>query len=507
MDTFPENKDMGGENTDTSDQITTDAQAESGKGFAEKQAIGAEQPQQAIPPQQQKQPNIFGEQSYNYSGYNQPQPPYYGYAPQNPYAGMYGNSQYGQPNGQPNRPTHPAPPTPPPVSPASDLNPAEKKPHKGWIIAIAVIVVAVAAAIMLLLASNNDNSYSDSSSAQQSTDGSASNVSITLPVKNKPAVDESLYADEETGLFTSEGAVEYAQAPIVNLYTYGSTVIAPTSSGSGIIISDDGYILTNAHIVSGNTRFKAKLSDEREFEATVIGSDTSTDIAVLKIDAEDLTSADIGVSSELKRGEQVIAIGNAGGYTDSVSSGCVSYVHRQINSYTGYPITCVQTDACLNFGNSGGALINMYGQVVGMVTSKYSSTGSENIGFAIASDFFVPIVEDIISQGYVGGRARVGITYMLIDAESAAALGIKPGLRVATIAEDCDISNTELQVDDIITEIDGIQMLTTSAVNEFLNSKSPGDVVTAKVYRKSITDEETKFEITFTLMENTTSSN
>ena len=209
----------------------------------------------------------------------------------------------------------------------------------------------------------------------------------------------------------------------------------------------------------------------------------------------------IGSSSDMLQGEEVIAIGNAGGFNDTVTVGNVSYVDREIKSYTGYPIKCIQTDAALNFGNSGGALVNLYGQVIGVVVSKYSSTGSENIGFAISSDFAVPIIEDIIEKGYVTGRARIGIMYNFISPDTAEKMDVKPGLLVAEISEDCDVHNTELQVDDIITEIDGIQMITENSVKEFQNTHKAGETVTAKVYRLGFNGESEEFEITFKLEE------
>ncbi len=470
--------------------------------------------QQPIPQQQPIQPQAVSQQPVQQQPVPQPtsqqleQPQQPQATPQPTPSPIYQQPIY---QSQPQQAYHQ---TPPPVATEVQMEDTseQKKGSRGWIIGVAAAFVLIVIFVMVLISSTTiDISVSEGSTAVADTSAvsssSSSSVSITLPVSNKPVLDDDMYEDKETGLLTTTGAVEYAEASVVNIYVYSSTVLTYTSAGSGIIISDDGYILTNAHVIEDGTRFKAMLSDGREYEATVIGSDEKTDIAVIKIDAEDITSATIGVSSELKRGETVLAIGNAGGYTDSVSIGCVSYVHREISSYNNYPITCVQTDACLNFGNSGGALVNMYGQVVGMVTSKYtSSSGSEKIGFAIASDFFVPIVEDIISKGYVSGRARVGIIYGLITADVATEIDVKPGLRVVSISDDCDISNTELQIDDIITAFDDVQMLNTTSVTEFVTSKKPGDVVTASVYRKSITGEVTEFEITFTLEEDTTSS-
>lgn len=388
------------------------------------------------------------------------------------------------------------------AAPAPD--PEIKRSSKGWIIAVVIIVVLMFSAVMLLLAFGHKGegaSVSSGEKVQNVSSDSSNGVTVNINVAPKPVENDKFYQNKETGLLTPAGAANQVLPSIVNLYGYTSTTLQPYNEASGIIISEDGYIITNAHATEDIVRFKAKLNDEREFEAKLIGADTRTDLAVLKIDAEGLTPAVIGSSSQMMQGEEVIAIGNAGGFNDTVTVGNVSYVDREIKSYTGYPIKCIQTDAALNFGNSGGALVNLYGQVVGIVVSKYSSTGSENIGFAISSDFAVPVVQDIMEKGYVTGRARIGIVYNYISPDTAERMEVKPGLLVAEIAEDCDVSNTELEVDDIITEIDGIQMITQNSIKEFQNTHKAGDVVTAKVYRMGFNGEETEFEITFTLEE------
>lgn len=385
------------------------------------------------------------------------------------------------------------------IPPVSGTAQAEmKRSSKIWIVIVVFLAAVLLAAVMLMLAVSHKDDGEKASVPDKSN--LSQGVTVNISVQPHPA-DDDMYADKEKGLFTTSGAAEQVLPSIVNLYGYTSTSIAAYNEASGIIISEDGYIITNAHAVENIKRFKAKLHDGREFEARVVGMDTRTDLAVMKIEAEDLVPAVIGSSSDMKQGEQVVAIGNAGGFNDTVTVGYVSYVDREIKSYTGYPINCIQTDAALNFGNSGGALINLYGQVVGIVVSKYSSTGSENIGFAIASDFAVPIAEDLIEQGYVSGRARIGIIYTLITAENAAALEVKPGMLIAEIDPGCDVANTDLQVDDIITELNGKQMLTSADIMDFQNTAKAGDKVTAKVYRKTITGEESEFEIEFTLEE------
>ncbi len=380
----------------------------------------------------------------------------------------------------------------------------KKKGSAVWVIIVMVIVLLMFTSVMLLLAFSHEGEGADGgglTASDSGSDSSSGGVTVNINVEPKPVENDEFYQNKETGLLTPAGAANQVLPSIVNLYGYQGTILQPYNEASGIIISEDGYIITNAHAVEDIERFKAKLNDEREFEAKLIGSDTRTDLAVLKIEADDLVPAVIGSSSDMLQGEEVIAIGNAGGFNDTVTVGNVSYVDREIKSYTGYPIKCIQTDAALNFGNSGGALVNLYGQVIGVVVSKYSSTGSENIGFAISSDFAVPIIEDIIEKGYVTGRARIGIMYNFISPDTAENMDVKPGLLVAEISEDCDVHNTELQVDDIITEIDGIQMITENSVKEFQNTHKAGETVTAKAYRLGFNGESEEFEITFRLEE------
>lgn len=393
---------------------------------------------------------------------------------------------------------------PPEVGAVPAPEDGKKKGSAVWVIIVMVIVLLMFTSVMLLLAFSHEGDGADGGGLTLSDNGSETSsggVTVNINVEPKPVENEEFYQNKETGLLTPAGAANQVLPSIVNLYGYQGTILQPYNEASGIIISEDGYIITNAHAVEDVERFKAKLNDEREFEAKLIGSDTRTDLAVLKIEADGLVPAVIGSSSDMLQGEEVIAIGNAGGFNDTVTVGNVSYVDREIKSYTGYPIKCIQTDAALNFGNSGGALVNLYGQVIGVVVSKYSSTGSENIGFAISSDFAVPIIEDIIEKGYVTGRARIGIMYNFISPDTAENMDVKPGLLVAEISEDCDVYNTELQVDDIITEIDGIQMITENSVKEFQNTHKAGETVTAKVYRLGFNGESEEFEITFKLEE------
>ena len=263
--------------------------------------------------------------------------------------------------------------------------------------------------------------------------------------------------------------------------------VSPASEGSGIIMSEDGYIITYAHVVEGATSLKVMTSDGETYEAQLIGSDTVTDLAVVKIDATGLTAAEFGSSEDLRVADKVMAIGNPGGHelSSSVTIGYVSALNRAIaNNTTGYTMEYIQTDAAINPGNSGGALINEYGQVVGINSAKISATGYEGLGFAIPIDTAQPIISDLIQYGYVKDRAVLGISGQFIDSMTGRFYGLPQGEYVAQL-NSSEAQASGLQVGDVITAIDGQQLDSESTLRSAILSKKPGDTVTLQVYRSS----------------------
>ena len=263
--------------------------------------------------------------------------------------------------------------------------------------------------------------------------------------------------------------------------------VSPASEGSGIIMSEDGYIITNAHVVEGATSLKVMTSDGETYEAQLIGSDTVTDLAVVKINATGLTAAEFGSSEDLRVADKVMAIGNPGGHelSSSVTIGYVSALNRAIaNNTTGYTMEYIQTDAAINPGNSGGALINEYGQVVGINSAKISATGYEGLGFAIPIDTAQPIISDLIQYGYVKDRAVLGISGQFIDSMTGRFYGLPQGEYVAQL-NSSEAQASGLQVGDVITAIDGQQLDSESTLRSAILSKKPGDTVTLQVYRSA----------------------
>jgi serine protease Do len=276
-------------------------------------------------------------------------------------------------------------------------------------------------------------------------------------------------------------------------------------SGSGIVISSDGYILTNAHVVDDMDSYTVQVTTtdpdtgtgvSETYDATLVGSDTDTDIAVLKIDAENLQAAVLGDSDQLSVGDDVVIIGNPLGLETSVSKGIVSGLNRQLSS-NDRSLSSIQTDAAINSGNSGGAMFNMYGEVVGVVNEKLVSNYSENLGFAITINEAKSFINDLVSKGYVTGRPILGITCLQVSEYVAAIQGMTPGLYVTSIDSSLAIAQSELVVGDTITKINGTSVTTTSEVSTILNSYKPGDSVTVTVVRSDSLgrDREYSFDV------------
>lgn len=263
--------------------------------------------------------------------------------------------------------------------------------------------------------------------------------------------------------------------------------LSPTSEGSGIIASSDGYIITNAHVVSGASSLKVILSTGAKYKAKLIGSDSVTDLALIKIDATGLTAAEFGDSGSLQVADTVMAVGNPGGVelNSTVTVGYVSALNRPItNSETGYITKCIQTDAAINPGNSGGALVNMKGQVVGINSSKIAATGYEGLGFAIPINTVQPIISQLKQYGYVKDRAVLGITGGIIDKLDSYRYGMPTGFYINSITSS-KVTSAGIQKGDVITKIDNTSVTSSNSLSSYIASKKPGDTVKLSVTRPS----------------------
>ena len=273
-----------------------------------------------------------------------------------------------------------------------------------------------------------------------------------------------------------------------------------TSTGSGFIISQDGYILTNHHVIEGATQVSVVTHSGEEYRATIIGSDSTNDIALLKVDAGDLPVAELGSSDALTVGDQVVAIGNPlGELTSTMTVGYVSGKERAVTT-DGATIDMIQTDAAINSGNSGGPLFNMQGQVVGITTAKYSGQSAsgatiEGIGFAIPMDDVMEVVADLVQYGYVKS-AYMGVTVLDLDAGLASMYNLPVGVFVQSVEPDGPAAAAGMQAEDIIIQLGGKTVTNYNDLARALREYEPGDTTTVTVYRAGV-----KWELEITLTE------
>lgn len=262
------------------------------------------------------------------------------------------------------------------------------------------------------------------------------------------------------------------------------------ASGSGFILTADGYVLTNYHVIESSSSISVTLYDGKSYDAALIGYDESSDIAVLKIDADGLTPVVLGDSDNLNVGDSVVAIGNPlGELTFSLTSGAVSALNREITLSNSVTMNLIQTDCAINSGNSGGALFNLYGEVIGITNAKYSGSGSgasiDNIGFAIPINHVRGIVESIIENGYVA-KPYIGVTVTDVSDETMG-YGLSAGAAVKAVSEDSPAQKAGLQVNDIVTAVNGKEISGRTGLSEAVSAASVGDTLTLTVYRQGKT--------------------
>lgn len=286
-------------------------------------------------------------------------------------------------------------------------------------------------------------------------------------------------------------------------YFFFGQAVESASSGSGIIITADGYIVTNNHVIDGAKSIKVVLNTGKEYDAKVVGTDSKTDLAVVKIEASDLPVATLGDSAECQVGELAVAIGNPLGQelAGTVTVGVVSAVNRTIEtSDDGTSMSLIQTDAAINPGNSGGALVNAYGEVIGINSMKFSGNNVEGIGFAIPINTAKPIISDLMKEGYVKGRPLIGISIREISPDVAAINDMPSGLYVSYVAEGGAAEKAGIKKGDMITSFDGKIVESVKEINEIRDTHKAGDTITMVVNRNG---ESKTFKVT--LLEDTSS--
>ncbi|MEA4965716.1 MAG: trypsin-like peptidase domain-containing protein [Oscillospiraceae bacterium] len=367
-----------------------------------------------------------------------------------------------------------------------------KQGHMGLKIAAVALVCAMlgglgGGAISASLLSKKLDALQASAAETTTQSGSESTGNVTDTAVQKLASNLSTNVGDKS-LTPSEVYNAYVES-VVGIANEGTTtnvfgqVSASASSGSGFIISEDGYIVTNYHVIEDATKLTVTLYSGDTYEATVIGYDSSNDVALLKIDATGLTPVSIGDSDDLQVGETVCAIGNPlGELTYTLTTGAISAKDREVNT-DGTPISMLQTDCAINEGNSGGPLFDMNGNVIGITTAKYYGDTIEGIGFAIPINDVMSIVADLKEYGYVKGRPYLGVTVKDLDSDTASTYGLPVGAYVNSVVEGSCAATAGLQQGDIITGLGDYEVSTYTDLVAALKNFAAGDTTTLKVYR------------------------
>ena len=374
-----------------------------------------------------------------------------------------------------------------------EVPPMSQKPHtpknKKHSRGLALGLCGVAAACLLFAggAVVGNMAFGGNANNDSGTSASTSDSAPTLQINSKPESDSSNSSDnyDTADGMAGEDIYKKVNPSVVSVI---STTSEGTGSGSGVIMSKDGYIITNNHVVDGAQSVSVQLSDDTSLDAEIIGTDEQTDLAVIKVTpTSDLTAAEFGDSDELEPGEYAYAIGSPGGvqFANTITGGRISAINRDL-TVNDRVMTLIQTDASINNGNSGGALINKYGQVVGITSAKLSgnafgSATVEGMGFAIPINTAKDIVDELIQNGYVSGRPSIGITGQNVESAD----GKVSGVQVYSIDSRAKAASEGLQVGDVITAVDGTPTPDMDKVNELKQDKKAGDKLTLSVYRIS----------------------
>jgi len=372
------------------------------------------------------------------------------------------------------------------------------------IMLVAILLIAAIAAAVIII----DGKSSD----KERTKAKAADSSVTL----EQGEAKEYNASNSDGTLTSVEIAEKVKPSVIAVLTYKGDSLA--GEGSGIWMSEDEsgtytYVLTCAHIVStSGVSIKVELEDETQYDAEIVGYDKRTDIAVLRVKATGFTLAEFGDSSVLKVGEPVYAIGNPGGtaFYGSFTGGYVSAIDRPTStSSSAYTMECIQHDAAINPGNSGGALVNSFGQVIGMNSSKIADEEYEGMGFAIPVNVIKDIVDDLVAEGYVQDRAKLGISYLPLSQNQTysmiARMNDLPSgsIIIAEIDESSGLYGTDVVAGDIIIEANGKDMDNVDVLLDIIEDAKPGDKLALKIAHVTNSYKVETFDITVELTEDT----
>lgn len=387
----------------------------------------------------------------------------------------------------------------------------EKKNKSGRtffiIMLVAIVLIAGVAAIAIVL--EGKGSDKEAQKAKEA-DESVSIAQGEAKEYNVKSTDDTL---------TSVEIAEKVKPSVIAVVTYKGNSVS--GEGSGIWMSEDEkgeytYVLTCAHIVSTRgISVKVELEDETQYDAEIVGYDTRTDVAVLRVKATGFTLAEFGDSSILKVGEPVYAIGNPGGtaFFGSFTGGFVSAIDRPTTtSSSSYSLECIQHDAAINPGNSGGALVNSYGQVIGMNSSKIADMDYEGMGFAIPINVINDVVNDLVSNGYVQDRAKLGISYLQVSQNQTYSMIVRMNdlptgsVIIASIDETSPLNDTDVEKGDLIIAANGKDLESVDVLLEIIEHAKPGDKVELTIAHVNKDYKVEKFDVTVALVEDTGTS-
>jgi len=384
--------------------------------------------------------------------------------------------------------------TPPvhPVQPQDAQPPKKKKKFNGKRVARSAVALVLAAAMgfaggFVGAKFGGSGKVVIQQVAPSSTADSASGSDSSITAASSSG--SSLTTEQVADLVSPSVVVITTEQVVYSQWSWYGQNQVESGAGSGVIISSDGYILTCAHVVDGASTITVTIGD-KDYTATLVGEDTTSDIAVIKIDADDLTPATVGNSDSLKVGQSVMAVGNPlGELGGTVTGGMISALNRSVTiqgSSSVNTMSLIQMDASVSPGNSGGGLFNMNGELVGIVNAKSSSSDAEGLGFAIPINDAIKVAQELLENGYVTGRPYLGITYLAVtDAQTASQLGVNAyGVYVVEVVKGGPAEKAGLQAGDRIVSVDGTEIASKDDLGTLMQKHAAGDTLSITIARE-----------------------
>ena len=384
--------------------------------------------------------------------------------------------------------------TPPvhPVQPQDAQHPKKKKKFNGKRVARSAVALVLAAAMgfaggFVGAKFGGSGKVVIQQVAPSSTADSASGSDSSITAASSSG--SSLTTEQVADLVSPSVVVITTEQVVYSQWSWYGQNQVESGAGSGVIISSDGYILTCAHVVDGASTITVTIGD-KDYTATLVGEDTTSDIAVIKIDADGLTPATVGNSDSLKVGQSVMAVGNPlGELGGTVTGGMISALNRSVTiqgSSSVNTMSLIQMDASVSPGNSGGGLFNMNGELVGIVNAKSSSSDAEGLGFAIPINDAIKVAQELLENGYVTGRPYLGITYLAVtDAQTASQLGVNAyGVYVVEVVKGGPAEKAGLQAGDRIVSVDGTEIASKDDLGTLMQKHAAGDTLSITIARE-----------------------